>query len=275
MKKSVIGAIAIGVLLIFGAIGLIMSLTKVDNGNVGIVYSPNGGIKEKALGQGWHMVGLLDKVNEYPTKLRTVDAKDLTVSTKDGKNINLDLSYSYKIDASKATDIYKTFGSVPVEELEKGYMERRLLETTRRVVSKYNLLDIYGEDATEASMNIQKDFAKNVDKLGFIVSDTTLGAPKADAKTQAAIDDRVKVSQENSKKKLELENDKIDAQRKEVQAQGEATKRQIEATAEAKANETVSKSITTELLRKMEMEARIQHGWITTQGANTVVTDGK
>lgn len=272
MSKGVVGAVVVGVVVVVGAIGLIMCIEKVDNGNVGIVYSPSGGIKEEALAPGWHTIGLLDKMNEYPTKLRTVDAKNLTVSTKDGKNINLDLSYSYKIDASQATAIYKTFGSVPVEELEKGYMERRLLETTRRVVSKYNLLDIYGEDATEASQNIQKDFAKNVEKLGFIVSDTTLGAPKADKKTQAAIDDRVKVSQENSKKKLELENDKIDAQRKEVQAQGEATKKQIDAAAEAKANETVSKSITPELLKKMEMEARQKHGWVEIQGASAVVT---
>lgn len=273
MNKGIIGAIIAGLLLIGGVIGACMSLTKIDNGNVGIVYSPNGGVKDEALSQGFHFVGLLDRVNEYPTKLRTVDAKNLTVSTKDGKNINIDLSYSYKIDASKVTSIYKTFGSVPVEELEKGYLERRLLESARKVVSKYNLLDIYGEDATQATLEINQDYEKRVAKYGFIVSDTTLGAPKADEKTQEAIDERVKVAQENQKKKLELENDKIDAQRKQVQAEGEATKKQIDAEAEARANKVIANSITDELIRNKEAEARLKHGWVEIQGANAVVKE--
>ncbi|EUJ59182.1 prohibitin family protein [Listeria fleischmannii] len=238
-KKGVLGAVIAGVVLLVSAIGLLMSLTKIDNGNVGIVYSPNGGVKDEALSQGFHFVGLLDRVNEYPTKLRTVDAKNLTVSTKDGKNINIDLSYSYKIDASKVTSIYKTFGSVPVEELEKGYLERRLLESARKVVSKYNLLDIYGEDATEATIEINQDYEKRVAKFGFLVSDTTLGAPKADEKTTRGNRRTCKSgARESKRKKLELENDKIDSQRKQVQAEGEAKKKEIDAEAEANAKQS-------------------------------------
>lgn len=41
--------------------------------------------------------------------------------------------------------------------------------------------------------------------------------------------------------------------------------------AEAKANWTISNSLTDELLKKMEMEARMEHGWVTVQGTGTVV----
>lgn len=34
----------------------------------------------------------------------------------------------------------------------------------------------------------------------------------------------------------------------------------------------IANSITEELLRKIEMEARMEHGWITVQGADMVVT---
>lgn len=54
-------------------------------------------------------------------------------------------------------------------------------------------------------------------------------------------------------------------------AQIEVTK----AKAEAEANRLKSESITEELIRMKEAEARLQHGWVTTQGANAVVKDGE
>lgn len=46
----------------------------------------------------------------------------------------------------------------------------------------------------------------------------------------------------------------------------------IEAQAEADANKIVSESITPELIQMKEAEARLKHGWVTVQGADTVVT---
>ena len=46
----------------------------------------------------------------------------------------------------------------------------------------------------------------------------------------------------------------------------------IEANAEAEANRVIAASITDELIKMKEAEARMEHGWITVQGAGTVVT---
>ena len=35
----------------------------------------------------------------------------------------------------------------------------------------------------------------------------------------------------------------------------------------------IANSMTPELLKKMEMEARLKHGWVEIQGSNTVVKD--
>ena len=44
---------------------------------------------------------------------------------------------------------------------------------------------------------------------------------------------------------------------------------------EAKANNKLSASITDELIKMKEAEARLKHGWVTVQGSDTVVTDAK
>lgn len=68
-------------------------------------------------------------------------------------------------------------------------------------------------------------------------------------------------------------------------AQGEAAKAKAEADAqvtitnakaEAEANRLKSESITDELIRMTEAEARKEHGWVTVQGGSPVVTtDGE
>ena len=56
-------------------------------------------------------------------------------------------------------------------------------------------------------------------------------------------------------------------------AESEAQVKLIEAQAEAQANQVIAQSITPELIQMKEAEARLEHGWVTVQGAGTVVTD--
>ena len=85
-------------------------------------------------------------------------------------------------------------------------------------------------------------------------------------------DDRVKAMQRKQQAEAEQETIKVQNETKILEAEAAARAKQIEADAEAKANKTISESLTDELLRKMEMEARMEHGWITVQGADTIVS---
>lgn len=58
-----------------------------------------------------------------------------------------------------------------------------------------------------------------------------------------------------------------------VTARSKADVQKIEAQAEAEANRIIAASITPELIEMKEAEARMEHGWVTVQGADTVVTD--
>ncbi|UOE58151.1 prohibitin family protein [Cytobacillus oceanisediminis] len=274
-RPFIIGGGIVGAIILALGIILPMFIEKIPTGYVGLVYSPSGGVKDETLKEGWHVVGLFDKVIEYPTRLQTVSYHDMVLSTQDGKNINADISYSYKVDPTKVVSIFKEFGNISVTDIESGYLEKRMLAAARAAVSNYDLLGIYGADSSEAGLDIQKRYEEDVKRLGFMVSDVTLGAPKPDKNTQAAIDSRIKASQETEKKKIELENEKIEAEKKRVVAEGEAKKKLIEAEAEAKANNIVAQSITPELLQKIEAEARKQHGWVTVKTGEVIVDADK
>lgn len=87
MNKKIIGGIIVGGALVLGGILGSMFIEKISNGYVGVVYSPNGGVKDTTLDQGWHVVGLFDKVTEYPVRMQTVNNEDIKVATSDEKNI--------------------------------------------------------------------------------------------------------------------------------------------------------------------------------------------
>lgn len=64
-----------------------------------------------------------------------------------------------------------------------------------------------------------------------------------------------------------------EADTKKVQAQAEADAGIIKAEGEAKANKAKSDSITDNLIRMKEAEAREKHGWVTVNGAGSVITN--
>lgn len=253
MSKFKIGAIITGVILVLAVVIGSMLIVRIPNGYVGIVYSPNGGAKEQTLSQGWHFTGIFDKVIKYPVRIQTVEYKEIQIATSDGKNITMDFAYNYQIEPDKVVSIFNTFGPIGVHEVEDTYLRTRFWDAARKGISKFTVIDVYGEKSSEAAVEVQKRFSEDVAKLGFVVSNVTVGVPKPDAKTQEAIDKRVEAAQELERKTTELEIAKKEAERKRVESQGVADAKLIEAQGQAKANEVLRQSLTKEL---------VQYEWI-------------
>ncbi|WP_257351269.1 prohibitin family protein [Pseudalkalibacillus decolorationis] len=239
-NRKIIGGIiiAVALALIIGVGSLFIE--KIQNGYVGVVYSPNGGVQEETLGQGWHIVGLFDKVTRYPVRMQTVQYDDIQVATSDGKNITMDFAYNYSIQPDKVVALFNKFGPVEVSEIESTYLRTRLWDAGRKAIAKYSVIETYGQKSAAAGMDVQKVFSEDVGDLGFIIDDLTLGVPKPDKATQEAINARVTASQELERKQTEL---KI--------AEAEAEKKRIEAKATADYNKIIRESMTPEVIQYM------------------------
>ena len=64
-------------------------------------------------------------------------------------------------------------------------------------------------------------------------------------------------------------------ERRKAKAEADKAVTITNAQAEAEANRIISESITENLIKMTEAEARKKHGWITVQGADAVVSDEK
>ncbi|WP_050614890.1 prohibitin family protein [Bacillus testis] len=247
MKKNnnrrIVGAVIIAVALV-AAIGITsLFIQKIPNGYVGVVYSPNGGVQNDTLSQGWHLVGLFDKVTIYPIRMQTVNYKDIQVATSDGKNVTIDFAFSYSIQPDKVVDVFNKFGPVEVESIEESYLRTRLWDAGRKAISKYSVIDTYGEKSSDAAVDVKNVFMDDIGKLGFQVDNMTLGVPKPDESTQAAINKRVEAAQELERKQIELKIAKAEAEKKTIEAKGIADY-----------NEIIKKSISKEVIQNKWIE---------------------
>ena len=99
---------------------------------------------------------------------------------------------------------------------------------------------------------------------------------KVQAKEQAKQDAEI-AELEKQTAMAQAETDKVKAQAAAdvdvIEAQADADAAKIAADAEAESNRKISESITPELIQYLEAQARMEHGWVTVQGADTVVTN--
>lgn len=264
-NRGIKAAVVVGAILVLGTIGAFKFFEKIDNGYVGVRYSMNGGIKDEALSQGVKFVGI-DKVIQYPIRLQTIQAKNVSVSTSDGKKTTINIKYDYKVDSTKAAKMYKEFGNITSEDIESGWLKSKLQKVAREVYAKYSLLDVLSGESSNVEAEMLTDFAEAVSAKGFEVEDVTLGVPDVDKETQKSIDAIIRAGQENEKAKLDAETAK-------TQADSEAYKKTKAAEAEAESNKKVAESVTEELIKYTEAQARLKHGWVTVNGADAIVTE--
>lgn len=273
MNKVIVSSIA-GVVILFGlVIGGFRFMEKIDNGNVGIEYSMHGGVKSKALGQGVHFVGL-DKVTQYPIRTQTVH-QTVGLATQDGKKTTVNVTYSYHVDATKAVEVYKKFGSADIESIEKGWLSQKLVKSGRDALSEYTLLDVMGSSSAKVQGAILTAFQKDVSQQGFIIEDLSFGVPSVDSQTQKSIDDLIKAGQDNKRAELEAKSRQTKAEAKKkaaiTKAEGQAKSKELAAEAEAEANKKINDSITDKTIDYMNAEARLKHGYVTVKGGQPIV----
>lgn len=95
------------------------------------------------------------------------------------------------------------------------------------------------------------------------------------AKEQAKQDaEKAELDKQTAKAQAEVAkvNAEANAEVKRIEAEAAAERTRISAQAQADSNNMINQSITENLIRMKEAEARVKHGWVTVQGAEAVVT---
>lgn len=305
MNKHIAIIVSI-VLAVIVSTTAVVCLEQIDVGNVGVVYSMKG-VEDDVLTQGWHFVGPLKRVKQFPISQQQIvfsnDPGDYTGTDKklldlsgesapdwhidapaDGGMVSINLTVNYNFLDDRVVDLFKKFNGMDGETIVASRVQNSIVAYVKEVTPRFSVMDIYSDKKSEVNDAITEYLNEMLtEEYGINVSSALV----IDVQLDAALQEKIK-AKEQAKQDVEIaeldrqtalaraETEKVEAETEAaiaiIQAEAEAKRTLIEAEAEAEANKIVAASITSNLISMKEAEARMEHGWVTVTGADTVVT---
>lgn len=283
-KKGLLGGITLGIIFLLVLFCMVVCIERVPVGYEAVVYNMNGGVNGETLSQGWHIVAPTKKIKIFTvgneqlvlTKDKREGSKgndSFRVSTSDDATIAISFQMSYRFNSENLVDTFKKFKGMSGEDIVDNRVRAVMKSKVSEVTTNYSLMDIYSGNRAEINDKItdylNNEFSK---KYGMEVLDASIIDVHPDKQLKQTINNRVEALQKKQQAQAEQETAKVEAQTALIKAQNEAEIAITKAKAEAEANRVKAASITPELIQMKEAEARLEHGWITVQGAGAIVT---
>lgn len=279
-------AIVISVVLALGvAISCLLCLERVSVGNVGVVYSSKG-VEEQTLSQGWHWMSPFKHVKQFPVSQQQIvfsndpadynekEHPDWSIDAPaNGGMVKVNLTVNYNFLPDKVIDLYKRFNGMDGEAIVESRVQNSMIAYVKEVTPDFSVMDIYSDKKSEVNQAITEYLNERLEEeYGIHVSSALVIDVELDAELQQKVQAKEQAKQDAEIAELEKQTAQAQAETDKVIAESEAEIKRIQAQAEADANRIIAESITPELIQMQEAEARMEHGWVTVQGAGTVVT---
>lgn len=270
------------------AVGTVLCTERVHTGYVGVVYSAKG-VEQQTISQGWHFMSPLKHVSEFPiTQQRVVfsnapsdygakEHADWHIDAPaNGGTIAINLTVNYIFLPEHVVELYTKFGGMDGESLMESKIQNDIIAYVKEVTPQFSVMQIYSDDRAGVNTAITNYLNEKLTaEYGINVSSALIVDAQPDDTLMQKIRAKEQAKQDAEIAELNKQTALAQAETDKVKAQTEADVKMIEAQAEADANKVLSESITPELIQMKEAEARLKHGWVTVQGADTVVTKGE
>lgn len=270
------------------AVGAVLCTERVHTGYVGVVYSAKG-VEQQTISQGWHFMSPLKHVSEFPiTQQRVVFSNAPSdYGTKEHADWHIDapancgtiainLTVNYNFLPEHVVELYTKFGGMDGESLMESKIQNDIIAYVKEVTPQFSVMQIYSDDRAGVNTAITNYLNEKLTaEYGINVSSALIVDAQPDDTLMQKIRAKEQAKQDAEIAELNKQTALAQAETDKVKAQTEADVKMIEAQAEADANKVLSESITPELIQMKEAEARLKHGWVTVQGADTVVTKGE
>lgn len=282
MKKivcSVLSALLVALVCVF-------CLNRVPVGYAGVVYSARG-VEQKTLSQGWHFLSPMKHVSKFPISQQQIIFSDdpADYGKKDhadwhidapanGGMVGINLTVNYNFIPDRVVELYSKFNGMDGEALVESRIQNSIIAYVKEVTPQFSVMDIYSEKKSEVNNAITNYLnEKLTSEYGINVSSALVIDVELDDTLTDKIRAKEQAKQDAEIAELNKQTALAQAETDKVKAQAEADVKVIEAQAEADSNRIVAESITPDLIQMKEAEARLKHGWVTVQGADTVVTN--
>jgi regulator of protease activity HflC (stomatin/prohibitin superfamily) len=219
-------------------IAFLQCFTIIPAGHTGVIDFL-GYVSDNTLKPGVNIVNPMANVEKM--SIKTQELKELmSVPSKEGLSVDLEISLLFKLDSEKANEIYKTVGPNYVEII----LVPQFRSVVRGVTARYEAKALYTASREKLASEILVELEHLVGPRGIIVEQAPLRQIQLPERLTKSIEEKLQAEQESQRMEFILTREKQEADRKRIEAKGIADFQEI-----------VSKGISEQLLKWKGIEA--------------------
>lgn len=219
-------------------IALLQCFTIIPAGHTGVIDFL-GYVSDNTLKPGVNLVNPMANVEKM--SIQTQELKEvMSVPSKEGLSVNLEISLLFKLDSEKANDIYKTVGPNYADII----LVPQFRSVVRGVTARYEAKALYTASREKLASEILNELENLVGPRGIIVEQAPLRQIQLPERLTKSIEEKLQAEQESQRMEFILTREKQEADRKRIEAKGIADFQEI-----------VSKGISEQLLKWKGIEA--------------------
>lgn len=229
---------SLGGIVLASLIAVSQFWTVIPAGHVGVVDF-FGMVSDNTLYPGVNFVNPMANVIKFDARTQEVK-EEMTVPSKEGLTVQLEISLLFSLSFENANKIYKTVGEDYVEKILKPQFR----SVVRGVTASYEARSLYTADRERLAKQIETELATLVGPRGITLEAAPMRQIKLPAGLTASIEEKLKSEQESQRMQFILQRETQEAERKRIEAQGIADFQNI-----------VAKGISDQLLKWKGIEA--------------------
>jgi len=219
-------------------VALLQCFTIIPAGHTGVIDFL-GYVSDNTLKPGVNIVNPMANVEKM--SIKTQELKELmSVPSKEGLSVDLEISLLFKLDSEKANEIYKTVGPNYAEII----LTPQFRSVVRGVTARYEAKALYTASREKLAGEILVELENLVGPRGIIVEQAPLRQIQLPERLTKSIEEKLQAEQESQRMEFILTREKQEADRKRIEAKGIADFQEI-----------VSKGISEQLLKWKGIEA--------------------
>lgn len=249
MKKLII----IGVALVIVALLFVASITIVPAGHTGVVVTL-GKVSDNVLSEGFHLKApFVQSVVKMSNQIQKCEIAEAESVSKDLQAISSTIVVNYKISNKSSATIYREIG----KDYETIMLTPAIHESLKAVTAKYTAEELV-TSRSQVAIEIQETLESKMAEYGILIEKFNIVNFSFSEEFANAIEAKEVARQNLLKAQTEKEQAIVEAnaqaEKKVIAAEAEAKAILAKAEAQAEANQTISKSLNSNVIENNKIE---------------------
>lgn len=190
-------------------------------------------------GEGLNIIAPWNELIIFDVKEQTIN-ETMDVLSKDGLNINLDVSIRFRPKYNNVGYLYKAFKTNYIDDLVRPEVR----SVVRQIIGQYTPEELIATKRQEIETVIEESTRRRLDSNYVELRALLTRSIKLPESIQRSIQEKVAADQEAQKQKFLIEKAKLQADQRRIEAQGKAD-----------ANQILNASLTTNILKEKGIQA--------------------